>query len=139
MSKKQIWYLIAFITAFVLYFFFFRKSDEQQAEGELKDRQPRARGPKTISDFEARTYANQLEGAMEGAGTNETRINLVIENLSSSNDVKAIDDAFGIRQKHSLGAWLSSDGYLEDFTRRLEEKGISYSPPIIDKRAWYEF
>jgi len=139
MKKYQTWLLIAFITLFALYFLFYKQSDTEQAQKSLKDNQPQARGAATISADEAINLANKLQGAMEGLGTDEDTINAVILQIQTSKDAKMIDSAFNIRNRQSLGAWLQNDGYFTDFTQQLNEKGVNYTPPIINRAKWYEF
>jgi len=138
-TKYWIYLLIALILVAALYFFFYEKDPAKVAGNQLIERQPEAKGKRTITTTEAQTFANQLEAAMQGFGTNEERINVIIDRLKTGSDIKTVDDAFGIRNKQSLGSWLASDFYLNEFNKRLNAKGIKYAPPIIDLRKWYEF
>lgn len=139
MNRDTIIFLSALIGLAALYFFFFKKGAEEVAENELKNRQPQVSGSQTINSFDAKVYANQMEGAMTGWGTNEDRINVIIDQLNTNKDVKALDDAFGIRQNRSLGAWLLLDGYYDTFIQKLKQRSIGYAPPIVDQSSWYDF
>lgn len=143
MKILQNWRVVLAILLLVslsLSYFYFKDRDRKEAEGDLSDRQPSPQVTgSTISQSKALNLANKLEAAMKGLGTNEEAVNAAISEAKTDQDLRDIDTAFGIRRKHSLGAWLSSDGYLDEVQDLIRDKGLYYTFPIIDKRAFYEF
>lgn len=89
-------------------------------------------------DSQYYTFADLLQAAMEGMGTDEDAILAVFEKINSDLDVLLLVKAFGIRSYHEF-AWIDedytltqwfqnelSDGMFEDINDILKDKGINF-------------
>lgn len=137
--------LILFITALAIYFLLRNKdkADQRRAERKLDENRGEVSGGGSVvlvnyTAGQYQDFANQLEGAMRGVGTDEDAIEAVILKLKSNADAARLNEAFGIRDKHSLGSWLNSDGELREVNNMLEAQGITYRFPLIDERSRLE-
>ena len=64
----------------------------------------------TISEKQAMTFANQLETAMKGWGTDNDVIKSVFNQLQTQGDYLLVQKKFGIRDGENLNEWLVDDG-----------------------------
>lgn len=78
----------------------------------------------TISEKQALTFANQLEVAMKGWGTDNDVIKNVFNQLQTQGDYLLVQKKFGIRDGENLIEWLVDDGALEYSQDILTRKGI---------------
>ena len=80
-------------------------------------------GAETYSKF-----ADQLEYAMDGAGTYEDIVYKVYGYMHNDADMVKLNQTFGVRSEATLNEWIVGDLSTEDITRinsLLRDKGIS--------------
>lgn len=78
-------------------------------------------GAATITLNQAQSYANALLSAMEDTGTEDEEIESVFNNLQTTEDVKLVYDAFGVKPYGYFGTPLWGTGWLTGEPMNLAE------------------
>ena len=86
------------------------KSTAKELEKGLKDSGLK----QTISPLGAKVMADQLYGAMKGAGTDEAKIAEILGKAKNSLDLLAISRAFGVREGENLSGWIRGEGSIPE-------------------------
>ncbi len=74
----------------------------------------------TLTESQARVYANKLYSAMNGAGTNESEVMQVFQACVNNDDVNLLILQFGKRDGETLSEWIN-----DDFSSSAKEKYIN--------------
>jgi len=133
--------LLTLLVAGALLYVFLRSRDyfdSRSAEKKRRNEKPETQDWKTYEDAFYKNVANVILDAMKGFGTREDQILDEIIKLKTDRDAELLDDAFGIRDKQSLGAWLNSEGILHEVHEQLEKMNINYTFPIADERSAFD-
>ena len=78
-------------------------------------------GGATITLSQAQSYANRLLSAMEDTGTEDEDIESVFNSLQTTEDVKLVYDAFGVKPYGYFGTPLWGTGWLTGEPMNLAE------------------
>lgn len=133
--------LITLLVAGALLYVFLRSRDffdSKSAENKRKRQQPETTDFKTYTDSFYKSMANKIYDAMKGWGTDYDQIEDEIIQLKTNRDAELLDNAFSIRDKMSLGAWLNSEGVLDEVHDQLERMNLEYTFPIADERSLFD-
>ena len=74
----------------------------------------------TMTESQARIYANKLYSAMKGAGTNENEVMQVFQACINNDDVNLLILKFGKQNGETLSEWIN-----DDFSSSAKEKYIN--------------
>lgn len=82
------------------------------------DQQTRA----SYSPSEMKTFADKLEKAMAGVGTDEDAVSDVMKKMNNDLDILLLIQSFGVRDDENLTEWLNGDGVAELSNKILATK-----------------
>lgn len=71
-----------------------------------------------------KTYADKLETAMDGLGTDNDAVKDVFSKMNNDLDILLLIEQFGVRDDDDLGEWLADDGATEYVNEILETKAM---------------
>jgi len=76
----------------------------------------------TYTPSQMKTFADTIERAMKGPGTNEKVVNYAFSQMKNDIDVMLLIESFGVRDDDNLSQWLEDDGMVEDVNKVLATK-----------------
>lgn len=71
-----------------------------------------------------KTYADKLETAMSGLGTDNDAVKDVFKKMNNDLDILLLIEQFGVRDDDDLGEWLADDGATEYVNEILDTKAM---------------
>lgn len=135
-SKTQVFVVILGLVL-VIYIFKIGKAYMQRA-GEIANNigetaALQAQGLKaTFTKAKYNDFANQLENAMRGIGTNSNVVFSIFSKMKNDIDIIKLDESFGLRESwgssYNLGEWLRADlsnSEMNQLNTDLSSKGIT--------------
>lgn len=102
-----------------------------EAEQILKNNAKLPPGSQTLASFtpsQMKIFADTLDTAMRGAGTDEQAVLSVFAKMQNDLDILLLIDAFGVRKSGYFGSeenlvqWLNGDGMTADVNKLLDTK-----------------
>jgi hypothetical protein len=84
---------------------------------------PELRQIPSYTTAQMKAFADSLEMAMKGAGTNEKTVKAIFQRLNHDLDVMLLIEAFGVRGDENLASWLEDDGMVAEVNQILDTKG----------------
>lgn len=130
-QQKAIMVIIICILLFILY---------RQAKGAIEGFGTKVQSKSTLSVLSSQgikpsygsevysKFADQMENAMNGAGTNEDIIYKVYSYMHNDADMVKLNQAFGIREENTLREWILGDlesSEIAKINEILRDKGIT--------------
>ena len=135
--KRAMAWAIVVTVVVVLFFVFmskittlFKGIQDKMDSNSIINQEMAATGQKpTYTDAQYRTFANELESAMRGAGTNNQKVYDVFKKMQSYLDVLKLIQAFGTKDDQNLHEWINAEWFLSigEINRILRGNGIDYS------------
>lgn len=92
------------------------KIDKLKSQGEKQN----------YSDNQYKSWANSLDKAMRGLGTDNDAVMKVFKRMKNELDVININKNFGVRDNENLGEWLYQDGVAAMVNKQLTTQGINW-------------
>ena len=83
----------------------------------------------SYTDAQFKTYADTLERAMKGLGTDVNSVHNVFKLMKNRADVLKLIEKFGVRDGQDLRQWLDAEImlYMKDINGILARNGIDYT------------